>query len=1129
MRCALLFLAALLVSTPWASADEKAKPQTPQQAADAAVAAVASDDTDALRTLAEKDEPDPWLVADVLCHRSQHDAAAAYARAAKRKATEGLPAYIEAVRARGGEARAVLEVVERALAKKNWDAVVAAVVPEPLDSVPRIRVAFARGLALRSLGKHPESVDVFLGAGSAADALGWLSRSAASFKQAGLSSVHARDVPRAIRCWTKWLHVERELGDPASIAKVLNNLGVMQRRVGNHRAALERLGEALDIKRKHEIVDRSTVATTLNNLGAVHERLGEQAQALERYRESLEISRSLDDKVGAARTLSRIAVVHDLLGAYDAALRHHRAALDIFRALEDLQGVAGTIGNIAVVQDRLGNFDDALKRYGEALEMFRAIKATASIADVLTNMGVVHERLGNYREALDHHREALQIFRTLQSRGGVADAQNNIGVVQMQLGNYDEALVCFHESLAIKRERVDRPRIAKTLHNLGLIQYCLGDHARAVGHFRDALAVHRKLRNQAGVAATLHGLGLSEWGRGDYEAAHRYITEAIELRRALRDRPGVARSLLSLGIVLSSLGKGDEALRWQNEALQLFRELGDRGGRISALVSIGFERLGRGDDDEARIAFEGALALIGDAPIHDLRARAEWGLARVHLQQGSTARALTLALRGATTVSNLSAGLAQVESAGARERFWRMFDVGYRAAARAGDAARLAELLERGQAVSLRESLQSRESLESAIISKELRESLAWARHTVRRAAARYEKARGVNRKAGIAARKVLRDAESELIQVAQRVEREAKHAAAVTLSEPDALETIQSYLDPGEVLVYFALTTEEGVALVVRRDRSRVVTLGPAKDIEAAVELLLSGEKHVRPEGVLALVDLLVKPLALGADVARVLVSPMGRLGYLPLSMLLPEYEVAYVPSGSAYGLLQAEVERAGTGILAFGDPDYAASGDEAAVRGRARSGRLARLPGSKREVESIEAEVALLRGQAKETGLQEHVRRRERWRAIHFACHGLVDPERPMLSALALTADKDNDGFLTALEIFRMKIPADLVVMSACETGKGKVYRTEGIVGLTRAFMFAGTPRVICSLWNVDDDATQALMTKFYALWNPKDGSHGKPPAEALKEAQAFVKGHKKWEHPQYWAAWVLWGLPD
>jgi CHAT domain-containing protein len=226
---------------------------------------------------------------------------------------------------------------------------------------------------------------------------------------------------------------------------------------------------------------------------------------------------------------------------------------------------------------------------------------------------------------------------------------------------------------------------------------------------------------------------------------------------------------------------------------------------------------------------------------------------------------------------------------------------------------------------------------------------------------------------------------------------------------------------------------------------------------------------------------------------------------------------------------LLREGLEERGSDVLALGDPEYGTAVDTSSVvayRGTNRT-RLSPLPATRREVKAI-AEVALLGKRATETGLRAALERQERWRAVHFACHGLLNPERPMHSSLAITADAENDGFLTVLEILRMKVPADLVVLSACETGTGRVYWTEGIVGLTRAFMMAGAPRVICSLWKVDDEATKALMVKFYELWNPKKGK-GLPAATALKQAQEFVRSHEKWKHPFYWAAWVLWGLPD
>ena len=135
-------------------------------------------------------------------------------------------------------------------------------------------------------------------------------------------------------------------------------------------------------------------------------------------------------------------------------------------------------------------------------------------------------------------------------------------------------------------------------------------------------------------------------------------------------------------------------------------------------------------------------------------------------------------------------------------------------------------------------------------------------------------------------------------------------------------------------------------------------------------------------------------------------------------------------------------------------------------------------------------------------------------------------MDPERPTLSSLALTPMGEEDGFLTALEVLRMEIPADLAVLSACETGRGAERAGEGLVGLSSAFLHAGTDRVLASLWKVDDRATYALMKRFYELWNGEDA---RGAAHALREAQAFVAADPRWRSPRFWAAWVLWGLPD
>jgi CHAT domain-containing protein len=267
-----------------------------------------------------------------------------------------------------------------------------------------------------------------------------------------------------------------------------------------------------------------------------------------------------------------------------------------------------------------------------------------------------------------------------------------------------------------------------------------------------------------------------------------------------------------------------------------------------------------------------------------------------------------------------------------------------------------------------------------------------------------------------------------------------------------------------------------------------------------------------------------LAEPLDLPDGIETVLVSPDGPLCYLPWGALFPKRSVAVTPSATTHLLLLAEERARGEGVLAVGDPDYSSA--DAGALSVYRPGRgLVSLPGTRAEAEAV-GDMVLLGKEATEEGLRAAVGRRKRWRSVHLACHGLVSAENPTLSSLALSRGGEEDGFLTALEVLRSEIPADLVVLSACETGLGKIVRGEGIVGLARAFMYAGAPRVVCSLWKVDDEATKALMVKLYELWNP-EGGEGLSAAAALRRAQEFVRSHERWKHPRYWAGWVLWGL--
>ncbi|HVG94133.1 MAG TPA: CHAT domain-containing protein, partial [Planctomycetota bacterium] len=339
-----------------------------------------------------------------------------------------------------------------------------------------------------------------------------------------------------------------------------------------------------------------------------------------------------------------------------------------------------------------------------------------------------------------------------------------------------------------------------------------------------------------------------------------------------------------------------------------------------------------------------------------------------------------------------------------------------------------------------------------------------------------------------------------------------------------------------------YTLAPGEARAFVVTQDGARIASLGESDTIRVGVAALRLGSSGPEEPGAKTyLTERLIAPLRLPHGTKQVLVSPEGDLAHVPFALLLPDtIDVAYVPSGTLLGVLQDEQrmrQEVGKGVLAAGDPEYGNVREQPTI-GLRWGPVLAPLPQSRAEVKAIAkgpADVALLGAEASEGRLRQVLGApgpagQTRWRCIHLACHGLLDVERPSDSALALSRGDGEDGFLTVLEIFRLRVPADLVVLSACQTGQGPYVRGEGVIGLPRAFMYAGAPRVLVSLWNVDDAATKALMVAFHDAWKP-----GVPAARALHAAQIAVRdeqgpnGKRKWENPRYWAAWSLWGLPD
>jgi CHAT domain-containing protein len=373
-------------------------------------------------------------------------------------------------------------------------------------------------------------------------------------------------------------------------------------------------------------------------------------------------------------------------------------------------------------------------------------------------------------------------------------------------------------------------------------------------------------------------------------------------------------------------------------------------------------------------------------------------------------------------------------------------------------------------------------------------------------------------------------------------VQRDARRVADLVYPRPAALADVQAALPPDCALAVYHLAPERAFAVVATRASARLVDLGPAPAIDEAARAYpdlasVDGSDDARKAA--ALYDRLLRPLeAETVGRARLLVAPDGPLAFVPFEALvrteggrservIERWEVACVPSATVWRLLARDAAAAGPRgdtVVALGDPDY--DDDAPAASGLRAYGRLRRLPGTAVEVRAI-ADIAgpdrartLFGAQATSRGLAGALAGSGgRLAALHLACHGRIDPERPRLSGLVLSGGE----VLSVDDVCALRVPADVVVLSACETGRGPVLRGEGVMGLARAFFFAGASRVVASNWAVSDDAASELMTAF-ATRLLRDGRR---PGEALRTAKLeMLRGRPALAHPASWAAFVIWG---
>jgi tetratricopeptide (TPR) repeat protein len=1030
----LVVTGALLLAGAWPCHGDR--PLAPDEVADRVEDAVRAGDAAALRALASSDIPDPWLVADALCGRGAHEAAAAYATAAPRPDVEALPAYVEGQRKRptaDARRKATAAVFEAHVAKdapRVLELLIA--VPAGSGDVAETRLAHVRAVSLQGVGRLPEAMLAYEEAVRTGLALGWLARAGAAAQQGGSLSWVVPDLRRGVWLAQRGLELAERRGSPAQVAGARVQAGALYDAVGDHRVALGLMEKALPFY--EERGDLAGRALLIGNLGVIRAKLGDLDEALRLQEEALELARQDGDSLQLGRSLHSLGF-----------LRHGRGELDL-----------------------------ALALHTEAVGRFEAAGRRGDAAMALDAMGMVHRSLGDYAQALALLQRALESARGAKDQIAESRALANLAGVHVELHDTTAAVAYLEESVRLSERAGTRRSTVTSLHNLAMTLRELGEPARALSLMR----------------------------------------RANDLRKEMGDAGEIALGDAASALILLDLGRGDEALRAAERAVEVARTAGQPETLSSAWTVLGQVRLSRAEPSDALSAFrrasQGARRTRSVAALVESRI----GEARAMRALGDAAGALEAARAAHADMEILVRGHDEERAAGARRRVAGLFEEGALAAASLGRADEVLFFLEAGRAGALRETMKAGAVLRTADLPEDLRRAEETSRTAESVALARFARALAAAAPDLEALGEALDAAREGRREAARKTQRWAKARGGGALPEAFAPEEIRRALEPGDVLVVYAWLREGVMAVVARRDGAAVVRLGPSEAIQTALAAVAPQDLDVvSPASIDRARAAILGPLALRPDDRRLLVSPDGPLTHVPFPLLEPDREVALVPSGTVLALLRARTGAHGDGVLALGDPAYGAP---------AGGLPLARLPSSGVEARAV-GDVVLLGKEATEEGLRTALLGRPRWRAVHLACHGLLDADRPLLSSLALAPGGGDDGLLVGHEILRMTVPADLVVLSGCDTGLGKTFRGEGVLGLSRAFLLAGAPRVLVSLWKVDDEATRAFMETFYARWKS-----GRPLPDALREARQRVRSDPRWSHPRHWASFVLWGLP-
>jgi tetratricopeptide (TPR) repeat protein len=920
---------------------------------------------------------------------------------------------------------------------------------------------------------------------------------AAAFNGLGNISASLGKYQEAITYYQQSLKIAKGIGGQNLQVGALDNLGGISIRLGKYNEANTYLQQSLKISQ--EIGDRNGQANALNKLGVMSMYLGEYKEANAYLQQSLKISQEIGDQNEQVNTLNNLGGISIYLGKYKEANTYLQQSLKIAQEIGDQNGQINALNTFGVVSTSQGKYREANTYLQQSLKIAQEIGDRNGQANALANLGLTSMNSGEYQEAIDYYQQSLKIFQEIGDRNGQARALGNLGTVSQKLGKYQEANSYLQQSLGIAREIGDQFIQMAALVNLGNVSMSSRKYQEANFYLQQSLNTAQKIGSRSGQIVILANLGAVSINLEEYQEANTYLQQSLSIAQEIGDPSGQGKVFGYLGNIAANLGKYQEANAYYQQALKIAQETGDRPEQATVLGNLGLISY-RNNNFSQSIHYSQQQTSIHDSMRFNLNDENKVSL--FEQQQHNSYKLLAAALQ---LNNDPNGSLIAIER---------------------GRARAFSDLL-------------SQKLITSSAITKPNNLTIDQIQ------------AQAKSRQATIVSYSILpnfkREPEGDKILI---------HIIKPTGEIIDREVTISSQMDLYQLIcknftfLEQSGTNKRSVCPSQFAIGMKVRLIEDDPDLPAQREIISINGQEVRlrigdnpnnddivPLSQIAptatnvkpylrqLHELLIKPIA---DLlptnpqSSVIIIPDGALYTVPFAALqdaqdrylIDSHTISVVPSLAVLAQTSQLKQRQLSALassLVVGNPDFTQQTEYP---------NLSPLSFSEKEATAVAQLLGVRPFLGTAATRAAIIAQMPKARIMHFATHGVSDLDLGMNSAVVLSGTPSDNGFLRAKDIIKMNLQADMVVLSACDTGLGKI-TSDGVIGLSRSFITAGTPTVVVSLWSVNDESMAMLMTSFY-----EEIKAGRGKAQALRSA--MLKTRTKYPNPYFWSSMSLIGEP-